>query len=80
MEINGQWIQQREAKAKDGRSGHWWEHGYIRRLEVPEDADWKKIEAHLNNDIFLELRIPKNNIDGDVDDNIAKNFMALRWS
>ena len=47
---------------------------------MPKDADWKKIEAHLNNDIFLELRISKNNIDGDVDDNIAKNFMALRWS
>ena len=47
---------------------------------MPEDADWKKIEAHLNNDIFLELRIPKNNTDGDVDENIAKNFMNSRLS
>ena len=60
MEISGQWKQQRESKAHDWRCGHWWEHGYVRRLEMPEDADWKNIEAHLYSDTFLEIRIPKS--------------------
>ncbi|KAF2285842.1 hypothetical protein GH714_008373 [Hevea brasiliensis] len=46
VEISGQWKQQKESKAKDWRSEHWWEHGYVRRLELPEDADWKKIQAY----------------------------------
>ncbi|XP_048234822.1 21.7 kDa class VI heat shock protein isoform X1 [Ricinus communis] len=72
MEISGQWKQQRESKAKDWRSGHWWEHGYVRRLELPEDAEWRKIEAYVNTDMSLELRIPKNNLDCDTDENMAK--------
>lgn len=59
MEISGQWKQQRDSKAKDWRCGHWWDYGYVRRLEMPEDADWRNIEAHLYNDILLEIRIPK---------------------
>ncbi|KDP39039.1 hypothetical protein JCGZ_00796 [Jatropha curcas] len=74
VEISGQWNQQRETKAKDWRSGNWWEHGYVRRLELPEDADWRKIEAYLNNDIFLEIRIPKNSVDCEANDStVAKN-------
>ncbi|XP_021892873.1 21.7 kDa class VI heat shock protein [Carica papaya] len=60
MEISGEWKQQRENKTKDWRSGKWWENGYVRRLELPEDADCKKMEVYLYNDIFLEIRIPKN--------------------
>ncbi|EXB50941.1 hypothetical protein L484_021169 [Morus notabilis] len=66
VEICGQWNQQmREGKNKDWRSGNWWEYGYVRRLELPEDADWKKVEAYLTNDTILEVRIPKKPLDGD---------------
>ncbi|KAK9268346.1 hypothetical protein L1049_000095 [Liquidambar formosana] len=66
VEISGQWKQQKESKSSDWRSGHWWEHGYVRRLELPEDADWKNIEAHVKSDMFLEVRIPKNSSDCDI--------------
>ncbi|KAL0362273.1 UNVERIFIED_CONTAM: class VI heat shock protein [Sesamum calycinum] len=43
LEISGQWRQQqRESRAKDWRSGKWWEHGYVRRLELPEQTDWRE--------------------------------------
>ncbi|KAI4322834.1 hypothetical protein L6164_022490 [Bauhinia variegata] len=61
VEISGQWKQkQRESKATDWRCGHWWEYGFVRRLEIPEDADWKNIEALLHNETTLEIRIPKS--------------------
>lgn len=69
VEISGQWRQQRESKIQDWTSGHWWEYGYVRRLELPEDADWKKIEVYVNNDVHLEIRIPKNLSDGDSQGN-----------
>lgn len=66
VEVSGQWKQQqRESKTKDWRSGQWWEYGYVRRLELPEDADWRRMEAYVNNDLLLEIRIPKNLLDGD---------------
>ncbi|OVA13157.1 Alpha crystallin/Hsp20 domain [Macleaya cordata] len=60
VEISGQWRQRKESDAKDWRNGHWWEFGYARRLELPENADWRKIEANIDDDIFLEIKIPKN--------------------
>ncbi|KAG4161527.1 hypothetical protein ERO13_D01G060200v2 [Gossypium hirsutum] len=60
MEISGQVKQQREGKAKDWRSCNWWLYGYVRRLELPEDADCRKIEAFLTNGVILEIRIPRN--------------------
>ncbi|XP_030542814.1 21.7 kDa class VI heat shock protein isoform X2 [Rhodamnia argentea] len=62
VEISGQWKPQRESNTKDWRCGHWWEHGYVRRLELPEDADWRKLEAKLSSDKYLEIRIPKANL------------------
>ncbi|CAJ1978722.1 unnamed protein product [Sphenostylis stenocarpa] len=59
VEISGEWKPQKESKASDWRCGHWWEYGYVRRLEVPEDADLKIIEALIRNNRFLEVRIPK---------------------
>ncbi|XP_043712038.1 21.7 kDa class VI heat shock protein [Telopea speciosissima] len=59
LEISGQWKQQRESNTRDWKDGHWWEYGYVRRLELPEDADWRKMEANVNDDIHLEIRIPK---------------------
>ncbi|XP_057950142.1 21.7 kDa class VI heat shock protein [Malania oleifera] len=77
VEVSGQWKQQRESKTGDWRSGHWWEYGYVRRLELPEDADREKIEAHVNNDVFLEIRIPKGSSD---DDTPRENVAAAKDS
>ncbi|XP_028093346.1 21.7 kDa class VI heat shock protein-like [Camellia sinensis] len=63
VEISGQWKQQNESKTKDWRSGHWWENGYVRRLELPDNADWRKVEAYVKNEIALEVRIPKKPLD-----------------
>lgn len=60
LEIFGQLKQQqRETNPKDWRSCNWWEYGFVRRLELPEDADWRKTEATASNDTFLEIKIPK---------------------
>ncbi|CAL0322951.1 unnamed protein product [Lupinus luteus] len=59
VEISGQWKQQKDSKENVWRCGQWWEYGYVRRLEMHEDADWKHIQAHIYNDIFLEIQIPK---------------------
>jgi len=65
MEISGQWNSNKKAATNsDWRSGRWWEHGYVRRLELPSDADAKYSEAFLSNNddySFLEIRIPKIN-------------------
>ncbi|CAN7038999.1 unnamed protein product [Brassica rapa subsp. trilocularis] len=60
MEISGQW---KTAANGDWRSGWWWEYGYVRRLELPGDADLKNSEAFISNKdgySFLEIKIPKN--------------------
>ncbi|XP_027355215.1 21.7 kDa class VI heat shock protein-like [Abrus precatorius] len=61
VEISGQWKLNRDNPEanNDWKCGHWWEYGYVRRLEMPEDADSKNIEAHIYNSLFLEVRIPK---------------------
>lgn len=60
LEISGVWRQQREARSSnDWRSSQWWEQGYVRRIELPENAEWRKTEASVNNDIFLQIRVPK---------------------
>ncbi|XVE80282.1 hypothetical protein DITRI_Ditri14bG0127700 [Diplodiscus trichospermus] len=60
LKISGQLKQQRESKIKDWRSCDWWEYGYVRRLELTEDADWRRTEAYLSNNQVLEIRIPRN--------------------
>ncbi|KAK9089604.1 hypothetical protein Scep_028686 [Stephania cephalantha] len=59
MEISGQWEEKKEVAARDWRSGKWWERGCVRRIELPQNADWRKIEAKVEDDILLEIRIPK---------------------
>ena len=65
MEISGQWnINKKTAANGDWRSGRWWEYGYVRRLELPGDADLQNSEAFLSNKddySFLEIIIPKIN-------------------
>ncbi|CAL5341809.1 hypothetical protein CsSME_00026284 [Camellia sinensis var. sinensis] len=80
VEISGQWKNQKEPKTRDWRSGHWWEYGYVRRLELPENADWRKIEAYVNNDTVLEIRIPKKCLDCDNaqgSDEATKDFESI---
>ncbi|KAK8507370.1 hypothetical protein V6N13_141391 [Hibiscus sabdariffa] len=63
VEIFGQLkLLQRESQNKDWRSCNWWEYAYVRMLELPEDADWRRIEAYLSNDTALEIRIPRKSL------------------
>ncbi|KAF8409469.1 hypothetical protein HHK36_005545 [Tetracentron sinense] len=64
--ISGQWKQQRESNANDWRNGNWWELGYVRRLELPENADWRTMGANVDRDRLLEIRIPKNYLYSDT--------------
>ncbi|PWA49465.1 HSP20-like chaperones superfamily protein [Artemisia annua] len=66
MEISGLWKHKGESRAADWRSGKWWEHGFVRRLELPENTDWKKIEAYVNNDTILDIRLPKTSLECNV--------------
>lgn len=50
----------------DWKVGCWWEHGYVRRIELPEDANWKKIEAYIDDENLLQIKIPKNNSDSNA--------------
>eukprot|EP00268_Persea_americana_P021022 TRINITY_DN21040_c0_g1_i2.p1 TRINITY_DN21040_c0_g1~~TRINITY_DN21040_c0_g1_i2.p1 ORF type:complete len:199 (-),score=34.67 TRINITY_DN21040_c0_g1_i2:152-748(-) len=65
MEISGLWRQQ-ESNANDWKSRCWWEFGYVRRIELPENSNWRKMETNVIDDCSLEIRIPKNNSDSDV--------------
>ncbi|CAA3011644.1 21.7 kDa class VI heat shock protein isoform X2 [Olea europaea var. sylvestris] len=66
LEISGQWRQHKDPRKKDWRSSHWWEHGYVRRLELPENSDWRRLEANVKNDVLLEIRIPKTYPNGNT--------------
>ncbi|GLT83485.1 hypothetical protein SLE2022_017720 [Rubroshorea leprosula] len=78
LEISGQLKQQRETNTKDWRSCNWWEYGFVRRLELPEDADWRKTEAIASNNMFLEIRIPRtaSNCDS-LEDSGTKNKESM---
>nr|XP_009803705.1 PREDICTED: 21.7 kDa class VI heat shock protein isoform X1 [Nicotiana sylvestris] len=61
--VSGQLRQQKE----DWRAGNWWEYGCVRRIELPENADWRKTEAFLSGDHkFLQVKIPKTPPNDDV--------------
>ncbi|EPS69597.1 hypothetical protein M569_05171, partial [Genlisea aurea] len=63
LEMSGVWRQTESGGGggtEEWKSGRWWEHGYTRRLELPERSDWAKTEAYWQNDSLLEIRIPKN--------------------
>ncbi|CAN4102780.1 unnamed protein product [Withania somnifera] len=61
LEVTGQLRLKMETGTKDWRAGNWWEDGCVRRIELPENADWKKTEVILSNGdhTFLEVKIPK---------------------
>lgn len=56
LEISGQ---EKESKKRNWKSSQWWEHGYVRRIELGEQTDWRKSQAFLTNDALLEITIPK---------------------
>ncbi|KAI3753863.1 hypothetical protein L2E82_25927 [Cichorium intybus] len=64
LEISGLWKHKGESRT-DWRSGEWWEHGFVRRLELPENTDWKKMEAYVFNDTVLDIRLPKTQLECD---------------
>lgn len=60
IEVSGIW-KAGNPTGRDWRSRKWWEYGFVRRLEVADDADCRKMEAWISNDIStLEIIIPKN--------------------
>ncbi|XP_072952441.1 22.3 kDa class VI heat shock protein [Typha angustifolia] len=65
IDISGQWRGQ-ESDARDWRTGRWWEQGYVRRLELPENTNWKRVEAYVDDDSFLEIKIAKNISDSNI--------------
>ncbi|XP_038905887.1 21.7 kDa class VI heat shock protein [Benincasa hispida] len=75
LEISGQLKeQQREGKTiVDWRHVNWWEHGYVRRLELPEDADWSRMEARMKNDNVLEIKIQKSETNQGVESKSKDN-------
>nr|CAB3465076.1 unnamed protein product [Digitaria exilis] len=59
IDITGLW-RAPPADGRDWRAGRWWEHGFVRRLELPDDADWRKVEAYLDDgEGSLEIKVPK---------------------
>ncbi|XP_076889633.1 21.7 kDa class VI heat shock protein-like [Bidens hawaiensis] len=67
MEISGLLNHKGESRASlDWRSGNWWERGFVRRLELPENVDWKRIEAYVTNNTTLDIRLPKTSTECDV--------------
>ncbi|KVI10353.1 21.7 kDa class VI heat shock protein isoform X2 [Cynara cardunculus var. scolymus] len=60
IEISGLWKKHGESRTTDWRSGKWWEDGFVRRLELPDNTDWKKMEVYVKNDTtVLDIRLPK---------------------
>ncbi|XP_062181693.1 22.3 kDa class VI heat shock protein-like [Phragmites australis] len=59
IDISGLW-RASPADGRDWRAGRWWEHGFVRRVELPEDADWRKVEAYFDDgEGSLEIKVPK---------------------
>ncbi|KAL6610446.1 hypothetical protein ACP70R_040415 [Stipagrostis hirtigluma subsp. patula] len=60
IDISGLW-RAPPSDGRDWRAGKWWEHGFVRRVELPEDADWRRVEAYFDDgDGSLEIKVPKN--------------------
>ncbi|KAG8068108.1 hypothetical protein GUJ93_ZPchr0005g15527 [Zizania palustris] len=61
VDISGLWRAAPADGGRDWRAGRWWEHGFVRRVELPGDADWRKVEACFDDgDGSLEIKVPKN--------------------
>ncbi|KAM0886792.1 hypothetical protein ACQ4PT_029475 [Festuca glaucescens] len=59
VDVSGLW-RGPPSDGRDWRAGRWWEHGFVRRVELPEDADGARVEAYFDDgDGSLEVRVPK---------------------
>jgi hypothetical protein len=60
IDISGLW-RAPPTDSRDWRAGRWWEHGFVRRVELPKDTDWWKVEAYFDDgEGLLEIKVPKN--------------------
>lgn len=64
VEISGRWRRRRRREEDSGersdwRAGAWWELGFVRRLELPEDARPAATAAAVDGGGLLEIRIPR---------------------
>ena len=60
IDISGLWRALLPADGRDWRASWWWEHGFVRRVELPEDAEWRKVEAYFDDgEGSLEIKVPK---------------------
>ncbi|CAA6668759.1 unnamed protein product [Spirodela intermedia] len=65
VEISGRWRRRRRRREEDSgersdwRAGEWWELGFVRRLELPEDARPATAVAAVDGSGLLEIRIPR---------------------
>ncbi|KAK8952744.1 21.7 kDa class VI heat shock protein [Platanthera guangdongensis] len=71
IEISGKW-EEKEAGGENWRNNQWWEHGFVRRLEVPDDADLMKMEACIADDVALEIKLSKNASNSHINDGEMK--------
>uniref|UniRef100_A0A0E0L4C1 SHSP domain-containing protein n=1 Tax=Oryza punctata TaxID=4537 RepID=A0A0E0L4C1_ORYPU len=61
VDVSGLWRAAPPPDGRDWRAGRWWEHGFVRRVELPEDADWRKVEAFFDDgEGSLEIKVPKS--------------------
>ncbi|CAN6327721.1 unnamed protein product [Urochloa humidicola] len=48
------------ADGRDWRAGRWWEHGFVRRVKLPEDTEWRKVKAYFDDgEGSLAIKVPK---------------------
>ncbi|KAK8950019.1 21.7 kDa class VI heat shock protein [Platanthera guangdongensis] len=71
IEISGKW-EEKEAGGENWRNNQWWEHGFVRRLEVPDDADLMKMEACIADDVALEIKLSKKASNSQINDGEMK--------
>lgn len=50
VEISGLWKRVEKGKEYNWRRGQWWEQGYVRRVELTDNSNWKSIVAYLRDD------------------------------
>ncbi|KAF6996635.1 hypothetical protein CFC21_012953 [Triticum aestivum] len=63
VDVSGLW-RAPPGDGRDWRAGRWWEHGFVRRVELPEDADGGRVEAYFDDGAgSLEIKVPKRSSD-----------------
>ncbi|KAK8967611.1 21.7 kDa class VI heat shock protein [Platanthera guangdongensis] len=71
IEISGKW-EEKEAGGENWRNNQGWEHGFVRRLEVPDDADLMKMEPCIADDVAMEIKLSKKVSNSQINDGEMK--------